>query len=496
MAQQLVILVGNNEWRVLNIKARQCELRVFPASDDGLQSLLDLLQQHTAATVYFLTDIADEHYHVEALPHVGRTATKQLLARRLAAWPFAQGLHAVHKVGTVKGLREEDRYLFSAIHSASLRNFLQVMQKQSIRVQGVYTQALCTSCLHMHLHPAEPQCCYVYYANQQLRIRYLYQSRLLFSRLITLAPDDSLHVRIVNEIAQTRLYLISQHWLQDTQSLTLFWLSEDGTVSDLAAEQLPAGIKLVCLTYVDVHRHFGCGPVLEGLSAMDWAAVQGMLSTRQLPNFVPPTVLLKERIAHAKRKITTAGGLMLGLFVTIFWISQQCMESAQLKLNHSKQSLRQWPEAKPKWQFSDVELQRMQALSQAVQGLASSTRLPDHALAVLQSSISGLNVWQIKEIEWRYGPAQEPSSQAGSDWIQTVFVTFTQKEITDSSNVRQEWQFLLEKLRQHPDIVELKEVNTAPASGNAARQGDTQGSSLPVVETLKIKLRSWDRVAA
>lgn len=496
MAQQLVILVGNDQWRVLHIRARQCGLRVFPASDDGQQLLRDWLRQQTAATVYFLTDIADEHYHVEVLPHVGRTATKQLLARRLAAWPFAQGLHAIHKVGTVKGLREEGRYLFSAIHSAPLRDFLQVMQKQSIHVQGVYTQALCTPCLHVRLHPAEPYCCYVYYANQQLRIRFLYQSRLLFSRLITLAPDDSLKVRIVNEIAQTRLYLISQHWLQDTQSLTLFWLSKDATVSDLAAEQLPAGIKLVCLTYADVHRHFGCGPVPQGLNAMDWAAVQVMLSTRQLPNFAPPTVLFKERIAHAKRKIATAGGLMLGLFVTISWISQQCMESAQLKLNHSKQSLRQWQAAKPKWQFSDAELQRIQSLSQAVQGLGSSTRLPDHALAALQSGISGLNVWQIKEIEWRYGPAQEPPSQTGSDWIQTVLVTFTQKEISDSSNVRQEWQFLLEKLRQHPDIVELKEANAAPASGNAARQGDTQGSSLPVVQTFKIKLRSRDRVAA
>lgn len=496
MTQQLVILVGNDQWRVLHIRARQCELRVFSASDDGQQLLLDLLQQHAAAAVYFLTDIADEHYHVEVLPHVGRTATKQLLTRRLAAWPFVQGLHAVHKVGTVKGLREEDRYLFAAIHSVPLRDFLQVMQKQSIRVQGIYTQALCTPCLHVRLHPAEPHCCYVYYANRQLRLRYLYQSRLLYSRLITLAADDSLCKRIVNEIAQTRLYLISQHWLQDTQSLTLFWLSEDATVSDLAVEQLPAGVKLVCWTYADVIRHFGCGPVPQGLNAMDWAAVQVMLSTRQLPNFAPPTVLLKERIAHAKRKITIAGGLMLGLFVTISWISQQCMESAQLKLHHSKKSLRQLQAAKPKWQFSDVELQRMQSLSQAMQGLGSSTRLPDHALAVLQSSISGLNAWQIKEIEWRYGPAQEPPSQAGSDWIQTVFVTFTQKEITDSSNVRQEWQFLLEKLRQHPDIVELKEVNVVPASGNAARQGDTRGSSLPVVQTLKIKLRSWDKVAA
>jgi hypothetical protein len=496
MTQQLVILVGNDQWRVLHMKARQCELRVFSASDDGQQLLLDWLRQHTAATVYFLTDIADEHYHVEVLPHVGRTATKQLLTRRLAAWPFAQGLHAVHKVGTLKGLRKEDRYLFSAIHSVPLRDCLQAMQKQALRVQGVYTQALCLPCLHAHLHPAEPQCCYVYYANQQLRIRYLYQSRLLFSRLITLAPDDSIHARILNEIAQTRLYLISQHWLQETQSLKLFWLNEDATASDLAAEQLPAGIKLACLTYADVHRHFGWRAVPQGLNTMDWAAVQVMLSTRQLPNFAPPAVLINKHIAHAKRKITTAGGLMLGLFIMISWISQQCMESVQLTLHQGKQNLRHWQGAKPDWQFSYVELRRIQSLSQAVQGLGSSTSLPDHALAVLQSSISGLNIWQVKEIEWRYGPAQEPFSLAGSDWIQTVTITFSQKENTDSSNVRQEWQSLLEKLRQHPDIVELTEVNAAPASGNAARQGDTQGSSMPVVQTLKIKLRSWVRVAA
>ncbi|MEZ0210822.1 MAG: hypothetical protein ACAH08_07675, partial [Methylophilus sp.] len=105
--------------------SRYLSLNVFAANAENQLLLLDLLKQYAEAIVYFLTDVTDEQYHVEVLPHVSGAARKQLLARRLAAWPFAQGLHAVHKLDSVKNVRKEERYLFSAIHYPPLRDWLQ-----------------------------------------------------------------------------------------------------------------------------------------------------------------------------------------------------------------------------------------------------------------------------------------------------------------------------------------------------------------------------------
>lgn len=58
----------------------------------------------------------------------------------------------------------------------------------------------------------------VQYTAQQVRISYIHQQRLFFSRLISL-PSDTLSTpedfvsRIVYEVAQIRMTLIHQHWL-------------------------------------------------------------------------------------------------------------------------------------------------------------------------------------------------------------------------------------------------------------------------------------------
>ena len=92
MAQlQLVVLLRHDQWLVAHFRGAQYHaLREFSANAENQLLLLNLLKQHAEANLYFITDIADEHYHVEVLPAVSGAARKQLLARRLAAWPFAQ----------------------------------------------------------------------------------------------------------------------------------------------------------------------------------------------------------------------------------------------------------------------------------------------------------------------------------------------------------------------------------------------------------------------
>lgn len=494
---QLVVLIKQDQWLVMHFKgSRHLATSAFSAHADNQLLLLGLLKKHAGATLYFLTDIADEHYHVEVLPTVSGAARKQLLARRLAAWPFAQELHAVHKIESVQSVRKEDRFLFSAIHYPPLRDWLKALQQPAIRVLGVYTQALCFPCAISNSKSADTHNLYIYLQKQQLRIHYLYKTKLLFSRLLTLPPDASLHSIMMNEVAQTRLYLISQQWLQEKQTLHLVWLSEDENARGLSPEHLPPAIKQTCRTFADVIGHNSRAPIPSGLNALDWAAVHVMLRNRQLPNFAPEVNLLGDRIQRGKRNIIAAGGVMIIACLVVGWFGQQSIKSTQLSIQQTKTHISQWQAAKPAWGFTDADLPRLQTLSLSVQRIESSKRLPDRALAMLQGVMTDQRSWQVKKVEWHYGPALDQAVQTDSQWVEKLTVTFFKNGNAASLNARQEWPLLLERFRQHPDMLEIKEIHSSPNSGRSEQQGDTRQLSLPDEQpTIEIRLRSQEKAS-
>lgn len=503
MAQQrLIVLVGHDQWRVVHFNGwRYHALHSFSADTESQELLLDRLKQYAGAIVYFLTDIADEHYHIEVLPHVGGAAKKKLLARRLAAWPFAQGLHTLNKVGSVQSVRKEDLYLFSAIHYPPLREWLQALKQQAMRVQGVYTQPLCIPCWASPLQSGQAQCLTVYFERQQLRIHYLYQSRLLFSRLLTLTPDASLNIRISSEIAQTRLYLMNQKWLQENELLHLLWLSEGANNKSLPLEQLPAGIRQTCLSYADVMHQSGWKPVPSGLSFMDWAAIQVVLHTLKLPNFAPEISMLSDRVLAAKRNITVVSLVMICLLIMTNWMSQQSLQHTQFNIQQTQAHLRRWQAATPALGVAEADLPRLQTFSRAVQSLEASARFPDRALTLLQEVLAGQQVWQVKEITWSDGslraPGQEPSANPDSHWPEMVSITFFRIGDAASQNAHEAWRLLLQTLRQHPDIRELKEVNVPASSASSVQQGDTRQSLSPDNQpTIMFRLRPIESAAA
>ncbi|MGP1716614.1 MAG: hypothetical protein ACTS9Y_05485 [Methylophilus sp.] len=503
--QQLVILVTHDQWRVVHFMGwRYHALRVFPANVENQGLLLEWLKQATGASVYFLTDIADEHYHVEVLPPVRGTVRKQLLTRRLAVWPYAQGLHTVHKIGSVQSANQEQLYLFSAIHYPPLREWLQALQQQTMRVQGVYTQALCTPCWVAHWQSGHAQCLIAWFESQQLSIRYLCRSKLLFSRLLTLKQDTSLGTRISSEIAQTRLYLVSQKWLQEVEPVHLIWLSEDADHNDFHLGPLPTVIQQTNLSYAEVLRQSGWQPVPAGLSVMDWAAIQVLRHSRRLPNFAPEASLLNARIASAKRNIIAACILMICLCVVANWISQQALQKMQSDIQRTNAQLHLWQSAQPGLGVPEADLPRLQILSQSVQALETSARLPHRAMAILQSVMAGQPVWQVKTLAWEYGvasgftdePRHEHSEQADSLWTETITIRLARQQGVISSDTQQAWQLLLEKLRQHPDILELKEISVSAESASQTQKGDTRQSLSPDHQpSLTIRLRPLESAA-
>lgn len=492
MAQlRLVVLVNSAQWQVLRFSgSRCCELREFSTDADNQSELLNWLKQFPKAVICFLTDLADEHYHVEVLPHVSGTAEKQLLGRRLAAWPFAQELHAVHRLNSLQKSRRENRYLFSAIHYPPLVSWLQSLQHQGMRVQGVYTQALCLPCWISSLQPNSAHCLCVDFDRQQLRIRYLYQSRLLFSRVFTLPENETTSLRVASEIAQTRVYLINQRWLLENDTLHLFWVGESVKTSQLSSEQLPVSIKQTYVSNSELMQQLKLDPPPNGLSAINWAAAQVIIHTLQLPNLATVASLSCDRIARAKRTLQLVSAAMACLFAVACWSSQEDERHSQLRIQEATANLHLWQNALPSSEFAEADLPRLQTLVMAVQGIGVSARLPDHAFSIIQNMLTEFSLWQLQKIEWHDGYACSKTMHVDTGGAETMTVSFSRTKAVSELAANQEWRVLQEKLQTHSDIDSVVEINSSRSPESGLQHGDTrQAVQLGGQQILKICLR-------
>lgn len=499
-SHHFIVLVDQTCWRVVHVRGQQAlAMRTFECDDSRRQEILRWWQQFPQARVSFLANHADEHYHVETLPQVRGSAGRQLLLRKLAAWPFSQGMHAVCRLGHVKTLRRESRFLFVALTYPTLVHWLSVLQAQSIRVQGVYTQALCLVCwLPATLQGVMHGLC-VQYTAQQVRVSYIYQQRLFFSRLISL-PSDTLSTpedfvnRIVYEVAQIRMTLIHQHWLQEADVLSLVWLGQVPVDLPLFKAQLPAG----CIWAEDseVAGHFSGSDLPSGLHAMEWAAIQPILKGRPLPNLAPEAVLLLDSSARIKRHLHWAGATMVCLMTLICWVSMQATHQAQVQMQQVKRQL-QVGRRTPAVHINQAQLSGMRALTQAVQGLQASVRLPERALALMQQALTGISHWQVAALAWDFS---ERSSQADvvtyhpSRWRETLTVTWSQGGRSEQAAM--EWQQLLTRLRGLPEIEKVELLTPSVSASSAQRQGNTGQAPAPDhPPVLKLYLRDVHEAA-
>lgn len=468
MAQQLIVLMSDMQWQILRFAGMQyLETRIFSVHEENQQSLLNWIKQFPSASVAFLTDIADEHYHVEILPHVSGTARKQLLDRRLAAWPLVQELHTIHYIDSVQGSRREDRYLFSAIHYPPLRHCLQGLQQQGTRVQGVYSQALCLPCW---LPANKTHCLYAGVEKRQLRLSYLYQSRLLFSRLLILPAEIAVTAHIMNEVIQTRFHLISQHWLQESESLHLLWSSDDNAMSDWSQQQWPAQIQLTNIAGKEIAEVTIPAPV----SITARMAVQVILSSRQLPNLAPPEALMHARIALGKRVISCACVVMACLFALTAWSGYRQLQHTRHAIQIVRNNILRWQTETPAPDIPEAALPQLHTTALAIQALETSARLPDRSLQILQQTIAGLQHWQLQQLAWQYGAVTGKNGQSDHDWSERISLSFARKGEAASINARQDWQQLLERLRSHPDIAKVTETRLPDTSANPVLHGDTR----------------------
>lgn len=203
MAKHLLYLTNNQLTAAIWDNGALSDGQTFDNYASGWQKFSEYLAGYPDVAAFLLTDLIEEDFQRENIPHVLGLARQNLIQRRLANLyrdtPYREASHQ----GRAKEGRRDDQMLFSALTNAPLlKPWLEELQKQKIAVAGIYSVALLSPLLFKKLDLGKEPALLVTQQSSGLRQSYFQGGYLRFSRL---TPETAWSPEAVAEIAESEM---------------------------------------------------------------------------------------------------------------------------------------------------------------------------------------------------------------------------------------------------------------------------------------------------
>ncbi|MEP7156689.1 MAG: hypothetical protein ABI905_13000 [Betaproteobacteria bacterium] len=192
------------------------ERDVFGATDADSKEFTDYLSAHRDLPTYVITDLIEEDFRIDTVPHLRGGDQDAILGRKLAQLYRATTFrHAIVQERESEG-RRDDRVLYHAITNPDLvKPWLAALETAEVPLEGVSSSAVLSSRLPKELN--------VFFAHTLLvtivpdfglRQTYFQNKHVKFSRLTPIIYDEgqSVGALIAAETSRTWQYLDSQRY--------------------------------------------------------------------------------------------------------------------------------------------------------------------------------------------------------------------------------------------------------------------------------------------
>jgi hypothetical protein len=194
--------------------------REFAVAGAGANAFERYLAGMTDVPAHIFTDLAEEDFRLDTIPHVGKRDREALLARKLSQifrnTPYR---HALLQGRETEG-RRDDRVLYTAITNGEvLRPWLEIIERLKVPLAGIHSSAVFSGMLLDELDLLFPHALLVTFTpGDAMRQTYFRDREIKFSRLtpIDLEEGQTLGTMIAEETTRTWQYLDSlRHFSQD-----------------------------------------------------------------------------------------------------------------------------------------------------------------------------------------------------------------------------------------------------------------------------------------
>jgi hypothetical protein len=195
-------------WRRGSFAAR----REFEVSDAGVAEFEAHLAGALASTpVHVFTDLAEEDFRADTIPHVGGGDRDALVSRKLGQMFRSTPYRYALVQGREAGGRRDHRVVYTAITNPEVvRPWLEVLSRLQVPLGGIHSAAILGTRLIEALGPSEPHALLVLFIpGNALRQTYFRDGELKFTRQtpVDLEEGQSLGTFLAEETTRTWQYL-------------------------------------------------------------------------------------------------------------------------------------------------------------------------------------------------------------------------------------------------------------------------------------------------
>ena len=393
--------------------------QAFPASAAGLDGFAAWLEdpqaQRLDVPAYLLTDLIEEDFQHQLLPHVRGKAGRALLERRKLQLHRDTPYRGSTLLGRESTGRHDDQVLFFALTNPTLlQPWTEALEHLRIPVAGIYSTSLLSIALVKKLALTHEHLLLVTQQSGGLRQSYYEKGQLRFSRQTATIALDGVAVNIALETEKTRQFLTSTRMLARGDVLN--------TVILAPAAQI-AKLELLCDNGVEVAYHFIDLQLaservgLRQTPALADELLLTLLGKHPPPSHYPPGPLARYYHFQRARKTLYGASALIGASAALWCVInllggindaagtarlQQETASYQERYRNTMSSLAPAP-AKTQNMKVAVTLGRM---------IASQAPEPGRLLGLLSMALDQAPQVKLGQLHWHAG--QPPTRAAGS----------------------------------------------------------------------------------
>ena len=257
------LFVTNNRAQIFHWNGGELEgIYSFDSSAQGLALFDDYLRENHEEPIYLLTDIPDEEFRLDTIPHVMGSDKKALLERKQAKL-FRDIKYSYSLIqGRESEGRRDDKVVFSALtEDEAIQPWLDRLAAFKTPVAGIYSVAHVTKYLLKSLgHGSGPALVVSVQRNAGLRITFFYNNDFRFSRLVRLPRygTEPYAPIIIEEIEKMLRYLRSMRQINQDTVTNVYILGNADLLNDVdysASDNV--GLKYHSVALQDVASKLG-----------------------------------------------------------------------------------------------------------------------------------------------------------------------------------------------------------------------------------------------
>ena len=250
-------------WQKDELSAGEC----FAEDAGGRERFTQFLQNHDSP-VYLLTDLVEEDFRHETLPHLQGKDRVALIQRKLEQYYRNTPFRHAATLQRCKDGRRDDVMLFSALTNPSLITpWLDIILAHNLPIVGIYSLANTCSPLVTDISSAG-LLLLSWNKSSGLRQTYFNEKKLQFSRLTPLSDNNSFVSLAGTEAVRTQQYLKNLSLLPPAQALNVTILCHENERIEFEAQMTNS--SEMHYNYLDIQvmgKHAGVNAIFSDSDA-------------------------------------------------------------------------------------------------------------------------------------------------------------------------------------------------------------------------------------